>query len=64
MAYSAGDRLDRCSARWRAILLRNVAVGRKFPALPQWLRITIGTPEETAAFLAALRAIVPARAAA
>jgi histidinol-phosphate aminotransferase len=48
----------------KAFRARNVAVGRKFPAMPQWLRITIGTPEETDAFLAALRAIVPARAAA
>ena len=28
-AYSAGDRLDRRKAIWRAILVRNVAVGRK-----------------------------------
>jgi histidinol-phosphate aminotransferase len=48
----------------KAFRERNVAVGRKFPAMPQWLRITIGTPEETEAFLAALRVLVPARAAA
>jgi histidinol-phosphate aminotransferase len=48
----------------KAFRERNVAVGRKFPAMPQWLRITIGTPAETDAFLAALRALVPARAAA
>jgi histidinol-phosphate/aromatic aminotransferase/cobyric acid decarboxylase-like protein len=41
-----------------------VKVGRRFAAMPGWLRITIGKPEETEAFLAALRALVPARAAA
>jgi len=43
---------------------RGIRVGRRFAALPNWLRVTIGTPEETRAFLEALRAIVPARAAA
>ncbi len=43
---------------------RKILVGRRFPALPTWLRITVGTRDETAAFLAALRSIVPARAAA
>ena len=43
---------------------RGVKVGRRFAAMPGWLRITIGKPEETEAFLAALRALVPARAAA
>jgi histidinol-phosphate aminotransferase len=43
---------------------RGIRVGRRFAALPTWLRVTIGTPEETRAFLEVLRAIVPARAAA
>jgi len=43
---------------------RGVKVGRRFAAMPGWLRITIGKPEETEAFLAALRELVPARAAA
>jgi len=43
---------------------RRILVGRKFPSLPNWLRVTIGTREETAAFLAGLREIVPTRAAA
>jgi histidinol-phosphate aminotransferase len=43
---------------------RGIRVGRRFAALPTWLRVTIGTPEETRAFLEALRAIAPARAAA
>jgi len=43
---------------------RGVKVGRRFAAMPGWLRVTIGKPEETEAFLAALRALVPARAAA
>jgi histidinol-phosphate aminotransferase len=43
---------------------RNILVGRKFPSLPNWLRITIGTPEEIKTFAAALHEIVPATAAA
>ena len=43
---------------------RGILVGRKFPALPNWLRISIGTPEEIRAFVAGLRAIVPAEKAA
>jgi len=43
---------------------RGIRVGRRFAALPTWLRVTIGTREETGAFLDALRVIVPARAAA
>jgi histidinol-phosphate aminotransferase len=43
---------------------RGIRVGRRFAALPTWLRVTIGTPEETRAFLRALREIAPARAAA
>jgi histidinol-phosphate/aromatic aminotransferase/cobyric acid decarboxylase-like protein len=39
-------------------------VGRRFAALPNWLRVTIGTPEESAYFLETLRALVPAGAAA
>ena len=40
---------------------RNIMVGRRFPSMETWLRISIGTPEEMAAFVAALREIVPAR---
>lgn len=43
---------------------RKILVGRKFPSLPNWLRVSIGTREEMRAFLAALRAIAPAKAAA
>jgi histidinol-phosphate aminotransferase len=42
-------------------LARGLKVGRRFPALPEWLRISIGTDAETRAFLAALRELVPAR---
>jgi histidinol-phosphate aminotransferase len=38
---------------------RKILVGRKFPSMPTWLRVSVGTPEETAAFLAALREILP-----
>ncbi|HEX9185564.1 MAG TPA: aminotransferase class I/II-fold pyridoxal phosphate-dependent enzyme, partial [Vicinamibacteria bacterium] len=47
-----------------AFAARGIKVGRRFAALPTWLRVTIGTEEETRAFLAAFRAIVPAQAAA
>jgi histidinol-phosphate aminotransferase len=40
---------------------RGIMVGRRFPSMEDWLRITIGTPEEMRAFVAALREIVPAR---
>jgi histidinol-phosphate aminotransferase len=41
-----------------AIRERGVRVGRLFPALPQYLRVTIGTPEEMQAFVTAFRAAV------
>jgi histidinol-phosphate aminotransferase len=43
---------------------RGMIVGRKFPAMPEWLRISIGTREETELFVSLLREIVPARRAA
>ncbi|MCL6481621.1 MAG: histidinol-phosphate transaminase [Firmicutes bacterium] len=43
---------------------RHILVGRKFPSLPDWLRVSIGTRKEMEVFLAALREIVPSRAAA
>ena len=42
---------------------KKILVGRKFPSLPNWLRITIGKPKEMEAFAAALTEIVPAKAA-
>jgi len=42
-------------------LARGLRVGRRFAALPTWLRISIGTDPEMRAFLVALREIVPAR---
>ena len=44
-----------------ALRERNVLVGRKFPSLPNWLRVSMGTPEEMQRFVAALREVVPAR---
>jgi len=38
---------------------RNILVGRKFPSLPNWLRVSIGTLEEMKTFLAGLRAVLP-----
>jgi histidinol-phosphate aminotransferase len=43
---------------------RNVLVGRRFAAMPNFLRVTVGTQPETEAFVAALREIAPVRAAA
>jgi len=48
----------------RAFRERGILVGRKFPTLSNWLRVSIGKREEMTAFLAALREIVPVRAAA
>jgi histidinol-phosphate aminotransferase len=41
---------------------RGILVGRRFPSLSTWLRVSVGTRKEMEAFLAALRAIVPAAA--
>ncbi|MGH9399130.1 MAG: aminotransferase class I/II-fold pyridoxal phosphate-dependent enzyme, partial [Thermoanaerobaculia bacterium] len=43
---------------------KKILVGRKFPSLPNWLRVSIGKPEEMQSFAAALKEIVPAKAAA
>jgi len=43
---------------------RRILVGRKFPSLPNWLRITVGRREELEGFVLALSEIVPAKAAA
>ncbi len=45
-----------------ALRERDVLVGRKFPSLPNWLRISVGTPEEMRRFVTEFRAVVPARA--
>ncbi|PYQ03271.1 MAG: histidinol-phosphate transaminase [Acidobacteria bacterium] len=42
---------------------RRILVGRKFPSLPNWLRVSMGTKPEMQAFVDGLRAIAPARAA-
>ncbi len=46
----------------RAFRERNMMVGRKFPSMPNYLRISIGTQQEMEKFMAGLRAIVPAAA--
>ncbi len=43
---------------------RNILVGRRFPSLSNWMRVSIGTRKQMEAFLAAFREIVPVRAAA
>jgi histidinol-phosphate aminotransferase len=40
---------------------RNIIVGRRFPSMPNFLRITVGTQPEMDAFLQALRQIAPAQ---
>lgn len=42
---------------------RSILVGRRFPSMPTYLRVTIGTQPEIEAFYSALRQIVPAPAA-
>jgi histidinol-phosphate aminotransferase len=44
---------------WRELLDRGVLIREVGP--PQWLRVTIGTPEEMAAFRAALTAVLAAQ---
>jgi histidinol-phosphate aminotransferase len=39
---------------------RNILVGRRFPSMSTWLRVSIGKQAEMESFLAALREIVPA----
>jgi histidinol-phosphate aminotransferase len=41
-----------------AFRTRGILVGRRFPSMPRWLRVSIGTPEEMRAFLDALRSIL------
>ena len=43
---------------------RGIQVGRKFPSMDNWLRVSVAKPEDMQAFVAALREVVPARAAA
>jgi histidinol-phosphate aminotransferase len=43
---------------------RGIQVGRKFPSMGNWLRVSIGRPEDMQAFVSTLREIVPVRAAA
>ncbi|HEY7575010.1 MAG TPA: histidinol-phosphate transaminase [Thermoanaerobaculia bacterium] len=43
---------------------RGILVGRRFPSMPDWLRVSIGTREEMQRFVASLREIAPARSAA
>lgn len=40
---------------------KKILVGRKFPSLPNWLRVSIGKPEEMQAFVAGLNEIVPTK---
>jgi len=48
----------------QAFRARKILVGRKFPSMPTWLRVSIGKREEMESFLAALREIAPAKSAA
>ena len=45
----------------QAFRARKILVGRKFPSMPNWLRVSIGKREEMETFLAALRQVAPAR---
>ena len=46
----------------QAFRARKILVGRKFPSLPNWLRVSIGTREQVEAFEMALNEIVPMKA--
>jgi len=46
----------------QAFRKKNILVGRKFPSMPNWLRISVGTPKEMDSFVAGLREIVPVAA--
>jgi len=48
----------------RSFRERRILVGRKFPSMSDWLRVSIGTRGDMEAFLTALREVVPAHAAA
>jgi histidinol-phosphate aminotransferase len=48
-----------CAAVAGEFRKRDLLVGRKFPPLDHWLRVSIGTRKEMEQFLAALRGIVP-----
>ena len=39
---------------------QGIAVGRRFPALPNHLRVSIGTPEEMEKFVVAFDKVLPA----
>jgi histidinol-phosphate aminotransferase len=39
---------------------RHILVGRRFPSMPTWLRVSLGTPAEMRAFVDALRSILAA----
>jgi histidinol-phosphate aminotransferase len=41
-----------------ALRARRLLVGRRFPSMPAWLRVSIGTPAEMRAFMDAFRAIM------
>ncbi len=43
---------------------KRILVGRKFPSLPNWLRVSVGTRPQTQVFVSALGEVVPVKAAA
>ncbi|MFG0409809.1 pyridoxal phosphate-dependent aminotransferase [Pseudomonas sp. FYR_11] len=43
-----------------ALARRKVRVGRVFPAWPDWMRVTVGTPQQMQAFLAAFEQVMTA----
>jgi histidinol-phosphate aminotransferase len=45
----------------QAFRARKILVGRRFPSMPTWLRVSIGKREEMETFLTALREIAPAK---
>jgi histidinol-phosphate aminotransferase len=43
----------------QAMRERGIQVGRKFPSMPNWLRVSIAKPEDMRTFVAALRDVKP-----
>ena len=41
-----------------ALFSRNVEVGRVFPALPNYMRVTIGTSDQMKSFMAAFKEVM------
>ena len=60
--FMVNVRKDVTSVR-REFRMRGILVGRKFPPMDTWLRVSVGTEDDMTRFLAAFKEILPAKAA-